>query len=169
MNPSAENHFTLTKKLFLEGMLRVSRDSYSKFALKYILLLAALWAAFLVYTLMTAGSMANVLICLVVVALLSLWIGVWTPRKHAKKAWNAQRRIYGDTMERTTTFYGDHLEIRGDCAERDIDYTDIRKVLESRNLILLLCHDRMGILLAQDGFTRGDAQTVKDLIREANM
>lgn len=167
MNPKAENRFTVTKDLFMEGMLRVSRDSYGKYAAKCMLVFAAVWAALLVFTLSSGGNMGNVLFCLGVVVLIGFWICVWTPRNHAKKAWKAQQSKYGDSMKRITTFYEDRLEIRGDCAEKTVTYDDIKEIKESKNLILLICYDKMGILLSQTGFTQGNADTVRELIEKA--
>ena len=57
MKLQAENRFTVTRELFLEGMLRVSRDSYGKYAAKCMLVFVAIWAALLIFTLSTGGSM----------------------------------------------------------------------------------------------------------------
>ncbi len=167
MKLHAENRFTVTKELFMEGMLRVSRDSYGKYAAKYMLIFVAVWVALLIFTLTTGGSMGNVLFCLGVVVLIGLWICVWTPRNHAKKAWKAQQAKYGDTMKRITQFYDDHLEIRGDCPEKTVGYDEVKEIKESKNLILLICYDKMGILLSQNGFTEGDVSIVRELIEKA--
>jgi hypothetical protein len=66
-----------------------------------------------------------------------------------------------------TKFYDDHLEIQGDCPEKSVDYTDIRHVLFSKNLMILVCRDKMGIILSLNGFTVGDPDTVRDLITAA--
>jgi len=79
MRLHAENRFTVTKSLFFEGMLRVSRDTYGKFAAKCMLLFAAVWAALFIFTLITGGSMIHVLFSLGVVVLIGLWICVWAP------------------------------------------------------------------------------------------
>jgi len=167
MNYQAENRVTLTKELFYEGMLRMSRDSYLRFAGKCVLLFAAVWAVLVYLTLKNGGSLISIFTCLMVVVLLSFWICVRIPRSHAKKAWKAQQRLYGDSMERITRFYDTHLEISGDCAQRTVAYRDIREVRESRNLILLICFDKMGILLSREGFTKGSYEAVVELIRNA--
>lgn len=167
MKLHAENRFTVTKDLFFEGMLRVSRDSYGKYAAKCMLLFAGVWLALLIFTLISGGNMGNVFFCLGVVVLIGFWICVWTPRNHAKKAWKAQQKMYGDSMKRITRFYEDHLEISGDCAEKTVTYDDIKEIKQSKNLIMLICYDKMGIMLSQSGFTQGDAATVEELIRKA--
>lgn len=167
MKLHAENRFTVTRELFMEGMLRVSRDSYGKYAAKYMLIFVAIWVALLIFTLTTGGSMGNVLFSLGVVVLIGLWICVWTPWSHAKKAWKAQQSRYGDSIKRITRFYDDHLDICGDCPEKTVGYDEIKEIKESKNLILLICYDKMGILLSRGGFTEGDVATVRELIEKA--
>ena len=70
MKLQAENRFTVTRELFLEGMLRVSRDSYGKYAAKCMLVFVAIWAALLIFTLSTGGSMGSILFSLGVVVLI---------------------------------------------------------------------------------------------------
>lgn len=164
MRHQAENRFTVTQALFREGFLRISRDGYGKFAAKAMLVFGGIWLALLAFTLITGGSMANVMFSLFVIAVIGVWICIWTPRNNAKKAWQAQQSRYGDTMLRVTRFYDDHLEITGDCADKSVPYADIRKIQESEHLIILLCHNKMGIMLAKDGFTSGDVHTIHALI-----
>lgn len=164
MNPQAENHLTVTKPLFFEGMLRLSRDTYGKFASRAMLVFLAVWAVLLLFTILTDGSLNSVLFCLGVVALLGIWLCVWTPRSNAKKAWKSLESQYGSSAKRVTRFYSDHLQITGDCAEKSVSYADIQEIKTSKNLILLVGRDKVGIMLAKDGFTRGDDQTVYALI-----
>jgi hypothetical protein len=167
MKLQAENRFTVTRELFLEGMLLVSRDSYGKYAAKCMLVFVAIWAALLIFTLSTGGSMGSILFSLGVVVLIGIWICIWTPWNHARKAWKAQQSKYGDSMKRITQFYDDHLEIRGDCPEKTVTYDNIKEIKESKNLILLVCYDKMGILLSQTGFTQGNVDIVRELIEKA--
>lgn len=167
MNLQAENRFTVTKSLFFEGMLRASRESYGKYAAKCMLLFGAIWVALLIFTLSTGGSMGNVLFCLGVVVLIGFWICIWTPRSHARKAWKAQQNKYGDSMKRITRFYEDHLEISGDCPEKTVAYDDIKVILQSNNLMMLICYDKLGIMISRNGFTTGDEDTVRALIEAA--
>jgi hypothetical protein len=167
MNLHAENRFSITKELFFEGMLRVSRNSYGKYSLKAAGLFFCIWLVLLIITLLTGGSMGTVIFSLGVVLLVSFWICIWTPRSYAKKAWKKQQNTYGEAMKRITRFYDDHLEIRGDCPEKTVTYDNIKEIKESKNLILLVCYDKMGILLSQTGFTQGNVDIVRELIEKA--
>lgn len=164
MKLQAENRFTVTKELFYEGMLRISRDSYGKFAAKAMLVFSGIWLALLAFTLISSGSMTNVFFCLFVIVLIGIWLCLWTPRNNAKKAWKNLQSSYGSSVKRITRFYEEHLEISGDCPEKTVAYSDIREIKQSKNLLILICADKVGIMLALDGFTTGDIHTVQALI-----
>jgi hypothetical protein len=164
MKLHAENRLTVTKELFREGMLRISRDSYGKFAAKSMLVFGGIWVALTAFTLFTGGRTGTILFSLAIVVLIGIWLCWWTPRSNAKRAWEAQRSRYGDTILRVTRFYDDHLEITGDCADRTVSYADIKEIKHSDHLILLVGCDKVGILLSRDGFTTGDENTIVGLI-----
>ena len=167
MERKAENKFTITKSLFMEGMLRISRDSYGKAAAKAMLLVLGLWGAFFLYTLAAGGDVAHALLFLVIIGMAGLWLCVGIPRSNANRAWKVLEGKYGSNLERVTSIYPDHLEIHGDGLEKHIPYDQITRILQSRRLLILVCEDKVGILLALDGFTDGNAQQVKALIEGA--
>jgi hypothetical protein len=164
----AENQFTITKQLFMEGMLRISRDGYGKSARKAMLIVFGLWAAFFCYTLAVKGDLATCLGFLFLLCLAGLWLCVGMPRSNAKRLWKALEGKYGCKMHRTTTLYQDHFEILGEGVERQIAYEEITQVLQSKRLLILICEDKTGVLLALDGFTQGTVNEVKALYSGAN-
>lgn len=164
----AENRTTINKKLFLEGMLRISRDGYGKSARKAVLILLGMWSIFLIWTLATGGSFLQSLGSLGVVALLGLWVCVYLPRYNAGRYWKAQEAKYGSVMERITYFYPEALTITGECVEQIIPYTQITQIKQSRNLLVLICENKTGILLSRKGFSGRNEEEIKALIHGAN-
>ena len=164
MRLEAENQLTLTKKLFIEGMLRTSRDIYGKIAVRTMLIFAGIWVAMLAFTLYTGGSMVNIFFSLFVIVVAGFWLLWWTPRSNADAAWKKLENTWGENPQRITRFYGDHLEIRGDCADKDVRYDDIKEIKFSQNLMILVCYDKLGLVLSRTGFTLGDEETVRSLV-----
>ena len=167
MEKLAENQFTITKSLFMEGMLRISRDGYGRSARKAMLFVLALWGVFFLYTIAAAGDMVQAFGFLAIVSAAGLWLCVGIPRANARRAWRALEGKYGCDLRRTTSFYPEHLEIRGEGVDTDIRYEDIREIKRSRRLLILLCEDKTGVLVALDGFTTGNANEVNALLRSA--
>jgi hypothetical protein len=159
----AENKFTITKPLFMEGMLRISRDGYGKSARKAMLMVLGLWTAFFLYTLAVQGDLTACLGILALLCAAGLWLCAGMPRSNAKRLWKALEGKCGCNLQRTTSFYPDHFEILGDGVERHITYEEVIQVKQSRRLLILVCEDKTGVLLALDGFRQGNANDVKAL------
>lgn len=162
----AENRFTVTKKLFYEGMLRVSKESYGPFVKKVLLFLAVAWVILAAVTLMGSGSLPYAVLELVVVVVIGAWLTVFIPRSKARRAWTTlENRSSGDP-ERVTRFYSCYLEADNGSEEITVFYEDIRKILQSEHLLVLLSTEKVGILVARDGFLSGDTDLVQTLIQQ---
>lgn len=169
MEHLAENRFTITKDLFCEGMLRVYAESYGKLAKKAVLALGAAWLILAAVTLWQRGSMGYIVIEFVVLCAAALWISVFVPRSKAKRAFQAMVGKYGDDLERITRFYDGWLEVEGSGRETEMLYTEIKQLLPSKNLLILVSEDKTGIMLKLDSFTRGSESAVRELIKNAKM
>ena len=159
----AENQFTITKKLFYEGMALISRDSYGKFVKKVTIALLGVW---LVLFIITLAAKANLLITLgelALVAFLCVWISVYLPRSRSKRTFK-ELQLQGD-LTRTTRFYTDHIEMKSENRREEIAYDQVKDILQGQNLVVLICKNRIGVMLALDGFTVGNAETVRNIIQ----
>ena len=164
MEPLAENRFTITKKLFYEGMLRVMKESYDPFKKRIMVVLAVAWAVLAAVTLMGSGSLFYAAAELGVVGFIGVWLSVFVPRNKAKRAWAALEARCGADLERITRFYPNYLEADNGIEEITVFYEDIRQILQSEHLLVLLNTDKVGILVARDGFVSGDTASVQALI-----
>lgn len=167
MEKLAENQFTITKRLHREGMLRISREGYGKAAAKAMLVIFGLWLAFFLYTAAAQGDILHCLGFLVIIAAAGLWLCVGMPRSNARRQWRVLEAKYGSSLQRTTSFYPDHLVILGDGLEKQIYYEDIQQILRSPRLLILICGVKTGVLIARDGFTKGTETEVNALLSNA--
>ena len=166
MEPLAENRFTITKELFYEGMLQVTRESYEPFVKKVMLVLAIAWAVLAAVTLTGSGSLSYAVVELIVVVLIGVWMVVFVPRNKARRAWAALENRCGGDLERITRFYPGYLEADNGIEEISVFYEDIRQILQSKHMLVLLSVENVGVLVARDGFVSGDAASVQALIKE---
>ena len=164
MEPLAENRFTITKELFYEGMLRVIKESYGPFTKKIMLVLAAAWAVLAAVTFVQRGSLFYAVVEFVVVVLIGVWLSVFVPRNKARRAWAALENRSGTDLERITRFYPSYLEADNGSEEITVSYEDIRQILETEHLLVLLSVEKVGVLVARDSFVSGDAAAVQSLI-----
>ena len=162
----AENRFTITKELFYEGMLRVIKESYGPFTKRIMLVLAAAWAVLAAVTLMGSGSLSYAVAEFVVVVFIGIWLSVFVPRNKARRAWSALENRSGTDLERVTRFYPNYLEADNGVEEITVFYEDIRQILQSEHLLVLLSVEKVGVLVARDGFVSGDTAAVQALIEQ---
>ena len=160
----AENRYVMTKALFLEGLNRMSRDSYGKTAKKCTIGLMLLWVVMTGLLLAIGGTFAQSLVYLAAIGFVCLWLNVLAPRKQAKKSWNALLSRCGENSQRSTCFFDDHLEISTDGFRKTIPYSDIVKILRTKQLYVLVCRDKMGVMVTKDGFVTGSAEQIMALI-----
>ncbi|MDE6259847.1 MAG: YcxB family protein [Oscillospiraceae bacterium] len=165
----AENRFTITKKLFYEGMLCVSAESYGKLAKKAVAFLGIAWLALTAVTLWNSQSLGYVVIEFVVLCLVALWIYILMPRSKAASAFKKMEAKYGGDLERITRFYEERLEVEASGYQIVVPYSEISQILRSKRLLVLVTEGKTGLLLKLDGFTRGGEAAVRELIKNAAM
>lgn len=160
----AENSFTITKSLFLEGMMRTLRESLGKSIRKAILFLVIAWAILAAVTVYLKANVIYIGVEAVVMAIVVLYLWVLLPRGRAKRAYQRFADKCGMRFERVTRFYEDRLVIDAADAQTVIPYDEIRQILHTKRLLVLVKEDRTGVLLARSGFTTGDVDAVTRLI-----
>lgn len=163
--PIAVNRFTLTKELFYEGNKRTSKETYSRFALRMVLIMTGAWLVIAVITLLTKPSVVFLAVEALVLILASLWVAVYTPWNKRRKAYRAFLDLYGEDPERTTVFYADHLVVNPEGREISIAYSDVDKTLSTDRLLILVTSQSKGVLLDRNGFTTGSEETVLSMIK----
>ena len=164
----AENSFSLTEVLFREGMYCLSRNSYGKTAAKWTLILLLIWAIISAVLLFLGGPVSQTLVYLAAILFFCYWLNVAAPRKQAKKAWDALLSRSGDNPQRATRFYPDHLEVDAGGTVKTVPYGEVLQIRETKNLVMLICADKMGVMVAKNGFTLGNYVEIIALIRSAS-
>ena len=167
MDLIAENHIEITEDLFWEGIGVVTGGAKDKSSRYWALILAGVLIAVVAATLYMGGNAINVLGEVVIFAALGFWVCFYMPRKRRKQAYNAMERKDGGFISRTIRLYEDYLEICPDYAERRIiEYDTVLRTARSEHLLVLICENNGGVLLALDGFTKGTPEDVEQAIAD---
>ena len=162
--PIAVNSFILTKELFYEGNKRTSKENYSGFARRMVLIMIGAWLLISAVTLLTHSSPIFIATESLVLILAALWVAVYTPWNKRRKAYNAFLLQYGENAERTVAFYEDRLTVDPEGRGIDIAYSSIAKTLLSDNLLILITSENKGVLVKRGAFTKGSENDVLELI-----
>ena len=160
----AENRFILTKSLFIEGRLSLSKDSYGKAAHKTAAALLLVLLVLVGVSLLLGLRAATVGMEVTILSVMIFWLLYGFPRNSAKNAYKALTKKWGDEPERLTRFYADQLEIEGPGVHTILSYEQIEQVLRTRHLLILVSDEKAGVLLKLDGFTAGSEEKVRELI-----
>lgn len=163
----AENRFVITKSLFIEGRLSLSRESYGKSANKIGAALLILLLVLVGGSLLLGLSFASVGMEILILGVMAFWLFYGFPRSNAKDAYKALIRKCGDEPERITRFFDDHLEIEGPGVHTSLSYTQIEQVQRTRHLLVLVSDEKAGVLLKLDSFPVGSEAVVCELINAA--
>lgn len=167
MQTVAENRFTVTKELFQEGMKGIIKLEYTPTVKKLVVVLAAAWLALTAFTLWRGGHVVTLIIELVAMSAACLYVAVLIPRSRIKKGWKALLERSGDSMERVTRFYEDRMEVESGASEPlIINYEDVTRTFETAHLLILQNTEKLGVMAALDGFTKGGRDDVLALVRE---
>ena len=160
----AENRFVMTKALFVEGRLRLTRDSYGKSANKLGAAALILLAVVVPVSLLLGLGSASVGMEVLTLGFAAFWLLYGFPRSSAKDAYKALVKKCGDEPERVTRFFADQLEIEGPGVHAVLAYSQIEQVLRTRHLLILVSDEKAGVLLKLDSFTSGSEETVRQLL-----
>ena len=160
----AENRFILTKSLFIEGRLSLSKDSYGKAAHKTTAALLLLLLVLVGGSLLLGLRAATVGMEVMILGVMIVWLVYGFPRNSAKNAYKALTKQWGEEPERLTRFYADELEVEGPGVHATIPYSQIKQIRRTKHLLLLVTEEKGGVLLKLDGFTAGSEETVRECI-----
>ena len=160
METIAENSFTVNKEIYKEGIYRLIESDIGSFRKKMLIILGVLWVALAAYILYIGRGYFYLPFGLLVVGLVALWLMVLTPNSKVKRGWRAmQDRTDGEIL-RTVKFYEDCLTVDNGAAVKTINYENIHRRLESKHLLILVDDEKTGVMVALDGFTKGNKETV---------
>ena len=160
----AENHITITRKLFNEGMRAVENKAYKKDIRRLTLLLAVLYSLIALWILYTNGSLFLLLGESVFLAALLFWLFIMLPGTKRKNKYKAMTQGRNIAPERTIRFYQDHMSVIAKTGETtEIAYQEITGWQETDNLYVLNCINKRSVLVSKSGFTFGNLDSIKSI------
>lgn len=162
--PLAENHITISRALFDEGMCAVENKDYEKSVKKVAVGLAVIFAAAAAWLLYSGGSLLFLLGEGIFMGALLFWLTIMLPNSRRKGKYKAMMQGCNEAPKRTTIFYQEYLTVMANNGnETTIPYSDIIGYQETKNLHILNCENNIHVLLNKNGFSIGDFDTVKKL------
>lgn len=158
----AENHITITKKIFDEGMHAAEFQSHKKERMLLVAILSFIFFILVIWLWNAGSSRILPFSELVFLTALTLWLFVLLPKTKHKNKYQAMTRGMDSVPSRITCFYEDHMSITDDFENvTHISYEDITGWLETKNLYIINCTEKRNVLLSKTGFISGDFEILK--------
>lgn len=164
MEPLFENRFIWTKKALREMSYRAFRPGLVALAV----IVALLWLSVLFLSLII-GTPFRELLSPPLFALIGIYaVYALLPLLQADMTYRRTSQLYGGAPDVTVQFFDDHFidQTRQTGAELNLSYSQIKRILETDSLLLLKLSSRFFIMIDKNGFTRGDAATLKAFLQQ---
>lgn len=160
METRFENRYTLTKSVVREFKYRMLKPVLTA-------VLAAVFGAIFIALGIYARESSQIVIGVMLIILGALFIIIteWD----AKRTWNMMcEQANHKPIEALITFTDEKAvnQSRGMEGRIELDYADIKKVVVSKNLIILVTRAKLGHMLRRDSFTIGTEEEFMEFIKE---
>jgi len=169
VEPIAVNHITITRALFAEGHDAI----FSRRRQKMLLYCGIVFLAFglILLAVQVRLPVASTLSfpALLSGAIVVIW-ALTLQKSELRRKYKLFRRRHGESSPRTIRCYSHYLTVEtGSAQPVQIDYPDIREHRETEHMLILICADHTGVMLARDGFETGSAAALLEAIEKARV
>ncbi len=163
MEPLFISNFKHSKELYIEMNKRFTLVSRTVLGTVFLVAFISLAALYYFYFYETITSVVFVFLGIIwaVYPLISI-------RIHAKKREKQYIELFGKMPEAQNLFYDDYILSTGitDKSEIKIDYSKIIKVMQSKNLYLLIMNKKLVIMVDKNLFEKGTCKEFEKFIKE---
>ena len=167
MEPIAVNRITIDRALFAEGHAAIFSRRRQRMLLYCGIVFCVFGLILLAVQVRLPVASALSFPALLSGAIVVIW-ALTLQKSELRRKYNAFQRRNGDASRRTIHCYRNHLSVETDGAEPvQIDYPDIREHRETAHMLILICNDHTGVMLAKNGFEEGSPAALLDAIERA--
>lgn len=167
MRPIAENHTTITKKMFHEGMAAVA-DPKTKLTLRIAtIIIVILFAAFGIYSAVTSGNPLMLVGECIFIIVIAAWVLYFMPRSNINTKYKIMSRNANGEPQRSVTFYEESFAVYAEGGKSiTVSYKNVKEIKETANLFIFVCKDQPSVMIAKNGFTKGSIDIVRETINK---
>lgn len=158
MEPLFINHYTITKDVFREFQWKAG-----KYPLFFVIV--GISFALCMFALGASGIRENIAYLILLAVLAALIVG--SLFLNVKRNWaRVMEQSNGAPVEVTMTFTEENAlnESKGSEGRIVLEYSSIKKVLVTKNLIILMTKAKLGHILRRDAFTLGSEEEFMQFI-----
>lgn len=141
-------------------VLYVAIGCYALWAL-YMIAMDIYFGAFSIYTLLSSYE----LMVIILTALL-IWLCIRRKNRAVRTQQERIRVFFKDEIPVYRIEIGEDIHMTTLGSERSISFSDVRKMIETKNLMILLVRGNLAVTLDKRGFVLGDADECRQYLKE---
>ena len=168
MNPIAQNHITITKDYYFEGMKAISNKKNIKLFRIIAAIILVIYACVNTFGAAQSGNinLFSVIGQFLIIIALILCICVYMPYSSRKSKYKMLCRQAGGEPQRRLEFFSSYLMVYADGGRNaNISYRNIDRIKETQNLLVFHCTDGIVTFIDKNGFSSGDMTMVLEAIK----
>jgi len=151
-----ENEYTITKELIKEYVNNFLCKKYS--IIGYIIAILGL-----IMFLFTKD------LIMLIVAFVCILAAILTPITATKQLFENSKRLNNGKIEKTYIKFAENIIMDEGKAHFEFEYAQIKKVLQTKNFIILKTSNQTAILVLKEGFVKGNKEQFITFINEKIM
>lgn len=160
MEPIFENRIKMTKEVYFQFISRALRLTSRIFMFIGVFILAVSLIS------LTVTELSSMLVGSIVFAAIMVFLSVFNARFSANRVYKQQLVMHGQEPENTVRFTDTIQGFGSNKGESTYQYSQITKIYETKDLMMLMLGKLVAIPLKKDGFTIGSYEGFKTFIKE---
>lgn len=97
---------------------------------------------------------------------LLIWLCMRRKNRAIRMQQERVRVVYKDAIPVYRIEIGEDIHATSPESERNISFSDVRKLIETENLMIMMIRGNLTVTLDKRGFTQGDADTCRQYLKE---
>lgn len=119
------------------------------------------FGAFSIYTVLSSYELMTIIL-----TALLIWLCVRREKRAVRMQQERIRVFFKDTIPVYRIEIGEDIHITTLGSERNISFSDVMKLIETKNLMILLVRGNMAVTLDKRGFVQGDTDACRQYLKE---
>lgn len=164
------NEYQNTDEIIAEGItaqvrrrsvvLYIAIGCYTLWTL-YMIAMDIYFGAFSIYTVLSSYELMTIIL-----TALLIWICIRREKRAVRIQQERIRVFFKDAIPVYRIEIGEDIHMTTSGSERNLSFSDVMKLIETKNLMILLVRGNLAVTLDKRGFVQGDADACRQYLKE---
>lgn len=127
----------------------------------YMIAMDIYFGAFSIYTVFSYYKLMTIML-----TVLLIWLCIRRKNRAVRIQQERIRVFYKDTIPVYRIEIGEDIHMTTLGSEKNISFSDVMKLIETKNLMILMVRGNLSVTLDKNGFKQGDAERCKEYLKE---